>query len=636
MEKLKAAKKVAPDGGWGWMATFGVSLVNLATRSIEPSFGLLFGDLLTDLQVGTTGAAVIISALDVMMNFSGLFVGPLLKEFSYRKVAIAGSLLCWIGLALTSPATSMAHILATYSVINGIGVGLATSAAFVALNHYFAKKRGQAVGLSMAGTALGMLIMPQLVRILLELYDFRGAVLVLSGMALHATVGAMLLQPIKWHLREEEVDIEMVEATPAMGIILEQEDDGDNDSLPEIKSLLFPRRIGSERKHSDSGTIAGSGSAGLAGGATAVGAGTVNGSGGLPGGPIGLPKRPTFPRITSSVSIQNGPPSAGALGMRTRPSFPRIASTASMGLALRKRRESVVSQLSTLDFTGSGSCMHIHVDTGDADAEDVDYQIIRRVNTHVGVSLNSFARVPSRTGSRRKMETVKSELGLEMVKPKVSFLQRFTALMDVGLLRDPIYLNILFGLSIFYVAEMNFKMVTPFFMASLGFDKSETAFVLSVSALTDIAARIIVPPIGDRLKLRKRYIFMVSLIFVAISRSIVAHQQTYIQVMTWLSITGFFRGIALANFTLCVSEYSSLEKLPAAFGWHMVGKGVFVILFGPLIGAIRDWTDSYAICIHSQSFCIFLCIAAWSVELLLKRCRPKKITEAIPSPNPAV
>lgn len=53
------------------------------------------------------------------MNLSGLFVGPLLKEFSYRKVAIVGSLLCALGLALTSPATSMAHILTTYSVING-------------------------------------------------------------------------------------------------------------------------------------------------------------------------------------------------------------------------------------------------------------------------------------------------------------------------------------------------------------------------------------------------------------------------------------------------------------------------------------------------------------------------------------
>lgn len=91
----------------------------MATRSIEPSFGLLFGDLLRDLDVGTTGAALIISCLDVMMNFSGLFVGPLLKEFSYRKVAIAGALLCGLGLALTSPAKSMAHILITYSVING-------------------------------------------------------------------------------------------------------------------------------------------------------------------------------------------------------------------------------------------------------------------------------------------------------------------------------------------------------------------------------------------------------------------------------------------------------------------------------------------------------------------------------------
>lgn len=95
------------------------SYFQLATRSIEPSFGLLFGDLLSELKVGTTGASIIMSALDVMMNFSGLFVGPLLKEFSYRKVAIFGSLLCGLGLALTSPASSVAHIIATYSVING-------------------------------------------------------------------------------------------------------------------------------------------------------------------------------------------------------------------------------------------------------------------------------------------------------------------------------------------------------------------------------------------------------------------------------------------------------------------------------------------------------------------------------------
>ena len=54
----------------------------------------------------------------------------------------------------------------------------------------------------------------------------------------------------------------------------------------------------------------------------------------------------------------------------------------------------------------------------------------------------------------------------------------------------------------------------------------------------------------------------------------------------WLSISGFFRGGALANFTLTVSEYCSLEKLPAAFGWHLVGKAIFVTALAPLIGRI--------------------------------------------------
>lgn len=116
---------------------------------------------------------------------------------------------------------------------------------------------------------------------------------------------------------------------------------------------------------------------------------------------------------------------------------------------------------------------------------------------------------------------IKSEVGLEMLATpkKESFWRRFAALMDIGLLKDGTYLNILFGLSIFYVAEMNFKMVTPFFLADLGYTKADTAYCLSISALTDILARIIVPPICDKTNVSKRLVFMVSILFVAITRS---------------------------------------------------------------------------------------------------------------------
>lgn len=101
---------------------------------------------------------------------------------------------------------------------------------------------------------------------------------------------------------------------------------------------------------------------------------------------------------------------------------------------------------------------------------------IRRVNTHVGSSLyrdslNSSFKMSKADMSQKLScpDFIKTDLGLEMPEPKKeSFWSRFATLMDVGLLKDGIYLNILFGLSIFYVAEMNFKMVTPFFLANLG------------------------------------------------------------------------------------------------------------------------------------------------------------------------
>lgn len=95
-----------------------------------------------------------------------------------------------------------------FDLVLGLGVGLTASATFVSLNHYFVKRRGQAVGFSLAGTAFGMMIMPQAVRLLLETYEFRGAVLILGGMAFHAIVGSFLLQPAEWHFVPENRDEE--------------------------------------------------------------------------------------------------------------------------------------------------------------------------------------------------------------------------------------------------------------------------------------------------------------------------------------------------------------------------------------------------------------------------------------------
>lgn len=552
---IEQKKLVPPDGGWGWIVVIGVSLVNLCTRSIEPSFGLLFGDLLKEMGVETTGAAIIMSTLDALINFSGLFVGPLIRAFSYRKVSLIGSALCGLGLILTYPASTMAHLLCTYSIINGLGVGLTASATFVALNNYFVKRRGQAVGFSLAGTAFGMMLMPQAVKFLLDSYNFRGAILILGAFALNGIVGSTLLQPAKWHFVPEAKDEEEGGYHQEMETIKETEDE---DVESAEGQTLINNKIISE-----------------------LGIKTLEEL-----TKPGLTRKSTFPRNFSTMSFTGN----------------------------RKRKTSIdsISNISRLDFTGSS--IQLQFD-GSQSEETTTYgscRQLRRNMSYPGVQIS-----PQHKFYQQAHTTPVKQ------PPKKSTWQKIVVFMDFDLLKDPIYLNLVFGLSIFYVAEQNFKMVTPFFFQDIGYDKSDVALFLSVQALTDILARLILPPICDRLTISKRTLFMTGIFVLGICRSVLAEQTEWSMIMVWLFICGFFRGAALINFTITISEYSSLEKLPAAFGLHMVGKGLFVVIFGPILGQIRDATKSYPICLHSQTFLIMLCCIAWIIEYLIKYFRTR-------------
>lgn len=171
--------------------------------------------------------------------------------------------------------------------------------------------------------------MPQLIRYCLEEYGFRGALLIIGVLALHAAVGAVLLQPAKWHLKDELPDIELQEPLPVeLSAIVEN--DNDEDELPEINSLLFNSKTVGKRLNE-----------------------TTNGN----SSPGVMIKRPTFPRVNSALEYS----SYNKNGLLKPPSFPRITSATSMSHAVRKRRESVISSLSQFDFTGSGLQIHIDV-----------------------------------------------------------------------------------------------------------------------------------------------------------------------------------------------------------------------------------------------------------------------------------
>lgn len=89
----------------------------------------------------------------------------------------------------------------------------------LALNTYFVKNRGKATGISFTITGLGPIFMPQLITFLMYSYGVRGTMLIMGAISSHTMIAALLLQPVKWHMKEEE---EEEEQTQVNGTDLEE------------------------------------------------------------------------------------------------------------------------------------------------------------------------------------------------------------------------------------------------------------------------------------------------------------------------------------------------------------------------------------------------------------------------------
>lgn len=81
-----------------------------------------------------------------------------------------------------------------FFIFTGLGMGLIMPSTFVAVNAYFRVRKGQAVGLAMAGTSAGQMLMPQVVRFLLDEYGYRGTTLILGSLCFNGFIGALLFQ----------------------------------------------------------------------------------------------------------------------------------------------------------------------------------------------------------------------------------------------------------------------------------------------------------------------------------------------------------------------------------------------------------------------------------------------------------
>ncbi|XP_072031455.1 monocarboxylate transporter 12-like isoform X2 [Amphiura filiformis] len=129
-----------------------------------------------------------------LMGIIGLPTGILLRYFSCRGVGVAGAIIYFTGVFLSSFATSIVFLFFTFAII-GIGGGMFYHATIVVVQKQFRGHFALTYSIICTGSSIGKMVLSPLIGFLIYVYGWRGALLVEAAILSHCIVAAIHFKP---------------------------------------------------------------------------------------------------------------------------------------------------------------------------------------------------------------------------------------------------------------------------------------------------------------------------------------------------------------------------------------------------------------------------------------------------------
>ncbi|XP_061171310.1 monocarboxylate transporter 12-like [Saccostrea echinata] len=197
---MEEDKRVPIDRGWAWVILVANFIVVFLVIGCTSSFGLFFAEFMSEYKASASSITVALSVQTVIFSFSSLFA----MNFgcglaSNRTYIILGGLFGCSAYVISAIIKDMSYLILSHGLIFGISYGFSYGPALVVLGRYFNKKRGLAATLGNMGASFGSLIFPPVIRILLDNYGLKGALVVIGGLFLNLCVAGALMRPIAFY-----------------------------------------------------------------------------------------------------------------------------------------------------------------------------------------------------------------------------------------------------------------------------------------------------------------------------------------------------------------------------------------------------------------------------------------------------
>lgn len=91
-------------------------------------------------------------------------------------------------------------------------------------------------------------------------------------------------------------------------------------------------------------------------------------------------------------------------------------------------------------------------------------------------------------------------------------------ILDLALFKDPVYVNIVIGVSMVLISDVFFIHVLPVLVESYGFENTDITFILTVFFTADLVGKIIFGIISSIFQIQNRHIVLIGSIFTVLFR----------------------------------------------------------------------------------------------------------------------
>ncbi|KAK9302693.1 hypothetical protein QLX08_005414 [Tetragonisca angustula] len=572
--------KLPPDGSWGWMIVLAYSLNGICTISIMQGFGLIFKDTFPRLGFNATEGTIILNTNLAFGMILGLVNGPFLRIYGYRKMALIGSTLFSAGVITTAFAKSFTSLMIFYGIFASLGTCMTLSAFSYALNSYFTKKRGRAMSLAMTLIGVGPIIVPQVTTFLISYYGFQGTILLYGAFTLHGYIGSSLLHPLKWHTKNAKSEIVNDESFKIENENkMTDRENNDEESLNSVLDLTTKQRkrkttISSIDHDAEIGSIYGL--------------------------DISYARQ-----ISETLNI--------SLGEKDVDKY-TIIENGQMEKE-RLRTQQCNRRFKSIDTINLGSSIKIFEEKSLRKCSSINEF---EVNNHQ-ITMENDTLLAQNNGNTVSDANINSNEKSEKKSTITRILNAISDYFDLDLLRDPIYVNIMLGMSVAIFAEINFSQLTPFFLMDMKISTNQIATVMSTIASVDLVFRTLAPFIGEWLHQPPRIMYLLSLCLLIISRTSLLFVNGFISLIVVAIGLGASKGIRSIYMSLVIPHYVPIHKLPNASGLQMIVNGAILLSAGPMLGIMRDNLGSFTPCIIVINCVTALTVTMWTLEMLIIR-----------------